>query len=75
MSWGAAARLGPLETGVACPRCADGALRVHRTCLATRLECGGCGLRFGLDQLARLLDDQQFAAVAEAVGDRLSDRV
>lgn len=63
------------RTDVPCPACEHGALVIHRSCLQTSFRCAGCGERFGLEHLARLLDDARFAELAELVGDRLSDRV
>lgn len=72
-----AAVFGPREqrTSVPCPACARGALVVHRGCRQTTFGCGACGERFGLEHLARLVDDARFAELAELVGDHLSDRV
>ena len=48
---------------------------VRRFCQRTTLECAACERGFTLAELATLLDEATFSAVAEAVGDRLSDRV
>jgi hypothetical protein len=63
------------NTGVPCPCCGRAALVIQRGCLHTRFVCPGCSTPFGLEQLARLLDDARFASLAELVGDRLADRV
>lgn len=62
-------------TSVCCPRCGGAPLVLERSCLATRFFCPACGRRCGLEALARELDDAGFAALAELVDDRLSDRV
>jgi len=66
---------GPAPTSVGCPRCEVGVLAVHRFCRRTALECDTCGQPFTLADLASVLEDEPFAELAEAVGDRLSDRV
>ena len=68
-------RFGPRPTGVGCPACADGELAVGFSCRATRVACRACGRRFELGELSRILDEAAFERLAEAVGDRLSDRV
>lgn len=68
-------RLGPTRTSVPCPRCRAGTLGVQRYCLRTNLACDQCQHPFTLAELAGLLEDEPFAELAEAVGDRLSDRV
>ncbi len=68
-------RFGPTRTSVDCPRCDDGVLAVRRFCLRTQLECERCGHPYTLAELAGVLEEEPFAELAEAVGDRLSDRV
>lgn len=68
-------RLGPLDTGVSCPDCRDGTLVLHRFCVRTTLQCSRCRVAFSLADLAGRLGDEPFERLAEAVGDRLSDRV
>ncbi len=58
-----------------CPRCQKGTLAVRRFCLRTALECDACAHPFTLAELAGLLEEDPFAELAEAVGDRLSDRL
>jgi hypothetical protein len=68
-------RFGPTQTSVVCPRCQRGTLAVRRFCLRTALECDDCDHPFTLAELAGLLEEEPFAELAEAVGDRLSDRL
>jgi len=63
------------DSAVPCPVCGGANLALRSSCLSTRLVCGGCARSFTLEQLAPLLDDEAFARLAEAIGDRLSDRV
>ena len=63
------------KTSVTCPRCGDGTLAARRSCLQVSFPCGACGTVFLLEDLARVQDDETFAALAEVVGDRFSDRV
>ena len=65
----------PRDTAVTCPRCGKGTLLVRRSCTQVRFQCQACEHSFLLADLVRVLDDAAFAALAEVVGDRLSDRV
>lgn len=65
----------PTHTLVTCPRCREGTLGVQRFCLRTNLACDQCHHPFTLAELAGILEEEPFAELAEAVGDRLSDRV
>lgn len=63
------------DTQVCCPSCGGATLRLRCSCLQTRFLCPGCGESYQLEQLAQLLDEASFSTLAEAVADRLSDRV
>ena len=68
-------RFGNLKTDVDCPGCRQGKLFVQRFCRQTTLECTICQKGFTFEDLATRLDDETFDKLAEAVQDRLSDRV
>ena len=63
------------DTGVTCPACSRGLLTVRRSCLQTHFECEACHGRHLLSELVQPLSDEDFALLAEVVGDRLSDRI
>ncbi len=63
------------EVPVTCPNCGKERIRTQFSCLEVRYGCGACGTVFPLSELARLLDDETFARLAETVDDRFSDRV
>ncbi len=64
-----------IDTTVRCPECGQGRLQAHRSCLQSYCACSRCQARFVLADLAPVLTDDQFALLAEAVGEHLSDRV
>jgi len=63
------------DTAVTCPRCGEGTLLVRRSCMEVRFQCQACERGFLLADLVRVLDAAAFDALAELVGDRLSDRL
>lgn len=63
------------DTRVCCPGCGGALLRLRCSCLQTRFLCPACDETYFLEQLAPLLDETSFSALAETVADRLSDRV
>jgi hypothetical protein len=48
---------------------------MRASCLQTHFRCTACQANYDLSELARRLDSDDFNALAEAVGSRLSDRV
>ncbi len=58
-----------------CPGCQASELELHQSCLDLDFRCPACARRYTLAELAPVLDGASFARLAEAVADRLADRV
>lgn len=68
-------RWGPRETDVTCPACGSGRLAVRISCMHASVVCSACARTFTVAELSKTLGAEEFSAIAEAVGDRSSDRV
>ena len=68
-------RLGTRDTQVTCPSCGQGTLHVIVGCMSASVACRDCHAAFTLADLSERLAPDDFSRLAEAVGDRTSDRV
>ncbi len=74
MRW-RARRIGSRDTDVRCPGCEEGTLYVIVGCMSASVTCRDCHAAYTLAELSGTLAPEEFARLAEAVGDRTSDRV
>ncbi|MBT3219513.1 MAG: hypothetical protein HN348_10510 [Proteobacteria bacterium] len=63
------------DSEVPCPRCGQTNLQVRVSCRRTQVSCPSCKTDFDLATLFGELDDNSAMALADAMGDRPSDRI